>query len=215
MNFDQNIRCCANPRLRAGHWACSLGIIALLSNLIAAPAIAGTYDGAMGRTTYVVMTGDVNGDGQNDVLLKAVPKNLMISLDDDLTVPIPIPAPSPTFALISTSYGNYSLVLNPGAEITGAATWRPATQRIAYSGATGIYADSATITAVSSEQAGFLVAMMPDGSIQIISTTAPTVNTGAQPGTPTSPPPSGPPSMVPPPSIAPGATPLPPGSCDA
>lgn len=214
MNLDQNI-CCANPHVRPWHWARCIGFFALLSNLIAAPAVAGTYDGAMGRTTYVVMTGDVNGDGQNDVLLKALPKILIIPLDDDLPAPIAIRAPSPTFALISTSYGNYSLVLNPGAEIIGAATWRPATQRIAYSGATGTYADSATITAVSSEQASFLIAMMPDGSIQIISTTAPAVNTGAQPGTPTSPPPSGPPSMVPPPSIAPGATPLPAGSCDA
>lgn len=194
----------------------SVCIAAALLSVSAGPAHAGTFDGAMVRSNYVVVTGDVNGDGQNDILFKAAPaKVVLIPIDDDLSVPIVIPAPSPSFALISTSYGNYALVLNPGAEIIGAATWKPATQGIAYSGATGTYADSVTITAVSNEQASFLVAMLLDGRVQIISTTAPSVNTGAQPAAPTSPPPSGPASMVPPPSIAPGATPLPPGSCDA
>ncbi|MES2318074.1 MAG: hypothetical protein V4631_11335 [Pseudomonadota bacterium] len=205
----------ANVIRRAGS-AC---LAAMLCSIIATPAKAGTYDGAMGRSKYVVVTGDVNGDGQNDILFKAAAAKLvMIPLDDDLMVPILIASPSPSFALISTSYGVYSLVLNPGAEIISAAAWQPATQQITYSGVTGSYADSATITAVSNEQASFLVAMMLDGRIQIISTTAPAVNTGAQPAPPTSPPttppPSGPPSMVPPPSIAPHATPLPPLSCD-
>jgi hypothetical protein len=58
----------------------------------------------MGNTKYVVMTGDVNNDGQNDVLMKAVPTIVMIPIDDDLNVPIPLPLLSPTFVLLSTGY---------------------------------------------------------------------------------------------------------------
>ncbi len=185
---------------------------------ISLSAMAANGDGAMARSSYVVVTGDINGDGQNDILfIAARPKIVMIPFDDDLMLPISVPSPSPSFALISNSYGHYTLVLNPGTDITSAAIWKSATQRIVYSGPTGAYLDSATITATSNEQASFVVAMLADGSLQITGITAPAVDTTAPvPVTPTpgTPAPAGSTPMTAPPSIAPNAVPLPPGSCD-
>lgn len=176
MNLDQFIRS-ANMLTRLCRWASSFGIVALML-MISGPASAGTYDGAMGRTNYVVMTGDVNGDGQNDVLMKAVPKLVMIPIDDDLNVPVPIPVPSPTFALISSSYGVYTLLTNPGTDVLANSAWKTATQQLSYAGAAGAFASSVTITATTGEQASFVVSMAADsGVLQITSTTAPAVDT--------------------------------------
>lgn len=155
-----------------------LGVAASLTNLIAAPAMAGTYDDAMGRTNYIVMTGDVNGDGQNDVLFKAVPKFVFIPVDDDLSVPIQLPVPSPSFVLLSTGYGSYTLVAKPDAAMIGNAAWKPASQGVTYAGPSGEFAASVTITAGTVEQASFVVSMAADtGLLQITSTTAPYVDT--------------------------------------
>ncbi len=176
MNLDHHVPS-ASKLAKAFRWTGRLGAFALLLNVLAAPAIAGTYDGAMGRTKYVAMTGDVNGDGHNDVLMKAVPKVILIPLDDDLSVPVPIPVPSPTFALISTGYGTYALTVNPSAVILASTAWTAATQQVTFAGASGTVAASVTITAASTSQASFVVAMAADtGALQLTSTTAPAVD---------------------------------------
>lgn len=180
MNFAHI--CCSAVKLaglRAP--AAFIGALALLLNLVTGDAIAGTFDNALGRTAYVAMTGDVNGDGQNDVLLKASAKMVMIPLDDDLTIPIRIPAPSPTFALISTGFGGYALVENPNAEILASTAWKPATQQITFAGPAGAFSASVTITAASSEQASFVVSTEADtGQLQLTSTTPAAANSQPQ-----------------------------------
>lgn len=176
MNLDQNI-CGRTLLARAHRWAVNMGIAAALAAFSAGGAMAASYDGAMGRTSYVAMTGDYNGDGQNDVLMKAVPKVVMIPLDDDLVVPISIAPPSPTFALISTAYGNYTLVVSPAADLIGSPSWKPATQQLVYAGANGAIAGAVTITASNGEQASFTVSMAANGQLQLTSTTPPLVDT--------------------------------------
>lgn len=158
---------------RAGRSALVAAV--LLGASAVMPALAGTFDDAMRRTTYIVMTGDVNGDGQNDVLFKAVPKIIMIPIDDDLTVPIPIAPPSPSFMLRSTAFGLYTLV-TPNTADLASTTWAPATQQVAFSGPSGGYAGSVTITAVTGTQASFVISMSSAGQLQIVSTTPPAVN---------------------------------------
>jgi YD repeat-containing protein len=138
-------------------------------------AVAGPFDAAMGKTRYVAKSGDVNNDGQNDVLMLAVPQTVMIPVDDDLSVPISLPVPSPTFALVSTGFGTYTLVTNPDAEMMGSSAWGAANQSIVYAGPNGPYAASVTITAATAQQASFVISMAADtGLLQITSTTAPT-----------------------------------------
>ncbi|MEJ7804687.1 MAG: hypothetical protein WKG03_02035 [Telluria sp.] len=159
----------------------AIAAVALLA--VGLTAHAGTYDGAMGRTAYVVMSGDINGDGQNDVLFKAMPKFVLIPLDDDLSIPIRIAPPSPTFALVSTGYGQYTLVTNPDAQTIGRAEWKPATQQITYYGAEGAFAASVAIRPTSNDQAGFVVSMTSTGQLQISSVTAPVTNNAPPPTT--------------------------------
>jgi RHS repeat-associated protein len=119
-------------------------------------ASAGTYDGAMGRTNYVAQSYDVNGDGREDVLLKALPVIVPIPLDDDLNVPVPVPAPAPSFLLLSNSSGGYTLVTNPDA----------ATLNLAWSG--GAYqvahpdANTLDVNATTADQPSFVVVMQSD-----------------------------------------------------
>lgn len=134
---------------------------------------ASAYDGAIQRTTYVVMTGDVNGDGQNDLLFKAQPGAVSPS--------------SPTFTLISSAYGVYALVVNPAAATLNAAAWQPANQQIVYGGPDGTFAGSIKVTAAFSTQASFVVAMAAaTGNLFIASTTAPQIDPTkpASPATP-------------------------------
>lgn len=158
-------------------------IATLIFGVLIAPACAGTYDNAMGNTKYIVMSGDINADGQNDVLFKALPKLILIPLDDDLMIPINIAPPSPTFALISTSYGKYTLVVKPDAQTEARVEWRPATQQITYYGAEGAFASSVAIKATASDQASFVVSMSATGQLQISSITAPAVNSTPPPTT--------------------------------
>lgn len=162
----------------AGRWARGFGCVAVLLQAVAGAAVAGSFDGALGRTKYITMTGDVNNDGQNDVLMKAVPTLVPIPIDDDLTVPVLIPAPSPSFVLLSTGYGTYTLLTNPDAAMLGRAEWAAAKQTVTYAGPNGEFAASVTISAASPEQASFVVAMAAaTGLLQITSITAPAVNT--------------------------------------
>ncbi|MEJ7804926.1 MAG: RHS repeat domain-containing protein [Telluria sp.] len=163
-----------------GQWVRALGFAAVMLHTGSSSAFAGSYDGALGRTKYVTMTGDVNNDGQNDVLMKAVPTLILIPLDDDLNVPIQIPAPGPSFVLLSTGYGTYTLLTNPDAAMMNRAEWTAAKQAITYAGPHGEFAASVTITAASPEQASFVVSMAADtGLLRITSVTAPAINPAA------------------------------------
>lgn len=143
---------------------------------LAAPAsiaVAGTNDGALGRTRYVQSAGDINGDGLSDVLMKAMPSVLMLPLEDDLNVPVSIAPPSPTFALLSNPYGQYSLVTDPDAGVIANGAWKAGTQTITFSGASGDLAGSVSISAVAANQTSFVVSMASSGKLQIANVSLP------------------------------------------
>lgn len=140
-------------------------------------------EGSLGTTRYVVSTGDINADGQNDVLMKAVPSLIIVPLDD-IDIPLAIPPRTPTFALVSTSYGNYTLVVNPDAATVGRAAWVPGTQVISFFGAEGDMSGSVSIRGSTGEQASFVVSMLAvDGTLRLSSVTPPTVNNPPPGGT--------------------------------
>lgn len=162
-----------------GHFACQLVVrsVALYFLASAQVAYAGSYTDAMKKTQYRVSTGDFNGDGQNDILLVAMPKLMaMIPIDDDLAVPLVGPAPSPSFALLSTSFGKYILEVNPGSATLGSSAWKSAAQQVVITGADGEYADTMTIAAGADYQASFKIGMSGSGNLVLISTTPPAID---------------------------------------
>ncbi len=83
---------------------------------------------ALQLASYSVFSGDVNGDGQTDILAKSKPKFVPILLDD---ISIPIAAfSSPNFLLLSNG-GAYSLVLKPSGSILSSAVWQANTHVVA------------------------------------------------------------------------------------
>lgn len=171
-----NTACERLPRLASLNAIVKTASLALLACL-ANPANAGTYDGAMGSTSYAVWTGDINGDGQNDVMLIAAKRFTFIPVDDDLIIPILTASRSPTFVLMSNSYGNYTLIANPDDALLHDGAWLRGAQTLTFSGASGSFADSVTIQAANNYQASFVVAMSAtSGQLQLTSTTAPVTN---------------------------------------
>ena len=84
---------------------------------------------ALQLANYAVFSGDVNGDGFRDILLKAKPRLVLIQLDD-LSVPIPV-YPVPTFVLLSNG-GSYTLVTSPALDIVNSSVWQANTYTISF-----------------------------------------------------------------------------------
>ena len=149
----------------------SAGAIAIVLNLVASPAKAGKFDGAMERTKYVVMTGDYNKDGKNDVLMKASSRS---PNDHQSSVPTLPPVASPTFALLSTSTKAYTLVSSPKAALLQSPVWKVGAHRLVFTAATGSNAGSVRIIASKPNETSFVVAMdRATGALKLSSTLAP------------------------------------------
>lgn len=145
--------------------------IAFALQLVVTQAHASSFDGAMGKTDYKVFVGDVNGDGRQDILVKAVPKIVMIPIDDDFNVPIPISGPSPSFVLLSGAAGTYTLSSNPNAQ-TLAFAWVQSSYQLTFGGPSGAAADSVQLTSPTLDLPSFVVTMAGDtGQLQLSSYT--------------------------------------------
>lgn len=121
-------------------------------------AQAGQFDNAVGKTTYTPFCGDMNGDGQLDVLLKAAPKVLVVTLDDDFIVPLSLPPNSPSFTLVSNG-GGYSLQANPDSATANSSAWRTGCHQLVVGDVLGTGAGSILIKANSPDLPSFVVAM--------------------------------------------------------
>ncbi|HEY8102387.1 MAG TPA: hypothetical protein VIF82_16735 [Burkholderiaceae bacterium] len=133
------------------------------------PAHASPYDNAMTRTVYHVFSGDVNGDGTPDILVKADFKIIMLPLDDDGLFPLPIPAPSPTFVLLSQSDGSYVLTAKPDASIVNSAVWQANSHDVIVGDVLGNGAGSILVKTRTPGQPSFVVAMSSStGALQLV-----------------------------------------------
>jgi len=154
----------------------------LLSMSFAARTCSAAAKDGLVKTSYSIVSGDVNGDGKPDFLIKApAPKLIMLPIDDDLDVPIVIPPPAPTFVLLSTPSGSYSLVSNPDANTTGFSGWSTSN----YQAVAGDGANAATLSLVLGLAEGsgptFVVALTDTGDLQIASQSTGGVTGGGTP----------------------------------
>ena len=134
-------------------------LLVLLGQMIPGMAQAGTYDGAMRSTDYRVFSGDVNGDGREDILVKAHSRLVMLPFDDDLIIPLNIKPRSPSFMLLSSANGSYELVADPDTAQLAFAGWTAANYSLVFGDAQGADAGSVSIKGSAIGQGDFVVAM--------------------------------------------------------
>ena len=125
---------------------------------------------------YSSYTADINGDGQLDILVKPVPKVIMLSLDDDINVPIVVPPAIPSFLLVSNGSGGYQLSTNLG--LAGPNTvWMQGLVNVTVNSGQSPSTPSVTINYVTSSQLPSVVSKASDGTLVLTqSGTAPLAN---------------------------------------
>lgn len=142
-------------------------VFALASSAVASSQVPPRYVDALRRGNYEIFSGDVNSDGHVDILAKARPTIVPISLDD-LIVPIPI-FPSPTFAILSDASGSYSLIVNPSPSIRNSSVWQANTHDLAYGDVLGNGAGGMVIHARSANGVSFTIGTsVSNGQPQLI-----------------------------------------------
>jgi RHS repeat-associated protein len=149
-------------------WKCKpLFFLTLLLLSLFSNAQAGLNESALVQTSYEIYTGDVNNDGQLDILLKGVPKLITIPLDDDLQIPLSIPPKAPTFALLSGAGGQFELVTTPSSLFSNLGWKRDLSYQV--SGDTEIGNNAIAISSSMPGQSSFVVAMsIQNGQLGVI-----------------------------------------------
>jgi hypothetical protein len=77
--------------------------------------------GVLGSAQYTIYTGDVNGDGQMDLLARA--KSRIVIIPYDPPFPVPVRPPSPTFVLLSSG-STYTLNGSPSISTVRSSVWQ-------------------------------------------------------------------------------------------
>ncbi|MBD8658426.1 hypothetical protein IFT68_22685 [Oxalobacteraceae sp. CFBP 13730] len=149
----------SNTKPGAVSWKSSASLILLISLhfSLLSNAQAAVNEGPLAQTSYEIYTGDVNNDGQLDILLKAMPKLITIPLDDDLNIPLSIPPKAPNFALLSGSGGQFELVTAPNPMLSSTAWMRDPNYQVSRDSEMG--SNAIAISSSMPGQSSFVVAM--------------------------------------------------------
>jgi hypothetical protein len=106
-----------------------LGVMSIAS-AVAAPAMAGEYQGFADR--YTVHSGDLNADGRPDLHLKFKPPVIPIMMDD-ITIPIAPPIPVKDFVLQQSATGGFTLISTlTQVQLSAVASWAEIAAELVY-----------------------------------------------------------------------------------
>ncbi len=146
------------------HWL-TAALIALLTVAQPAAAVADSSH-ALSRSNFQVFTADMNGDGQADYLLKAIPAIVPL-IDDDKVAVIQKAAPVATFMLLSNIDGSHILVLNPDSATMSSPVWSRSSAAPSY----GIVKNNSTenmfIQSRVEGASSFLIGLSQSGTVQL------------------------------------------------
>ncbi len=145
----------------------AVAIIFLFGSLFESDALAATdYSNALRKSSYRVFSGDINGDSQDDLLLRA--NTVIVPVDlDDMSL-IVVPSPSPTFVLLSSADGTYSLRANPAAATLSSAVWKNSPSSLVFGKVQGNGRESMLIKGTSAGAPSFVIAISATGVPQIL-----------------------------------------------
>lgn len=154
----------------------SLASCCVLAVILSCPAVAQDF----ADSGFIVLVGDANGDGRDDLLLLAEEKFTIIGYD----VPFPVPVPSPvaTFAILSTSNGGYYIEDQPSGTLTASSAWQPGNHEFVYGDVLANGVDEILIRALAADSVSFLIAIDALGTpvlLQNLSSTAISIDLGA------------------------------------
>lgn len=149
------------PRIhRVGHRKDHIGlhILALGLQLLFATNVFAQVSNdprvALQRAGYVAYSGDLEHDGDVDVLLKA--KTRVVLIDLDPAFPVPLKPTSPTF-LLRASGGTYSLEVDPAAAIVKDPVWSPGAFELTFGNVTGTGAQTLLVRGSNAGATSFLL----------------------------------------------------------
>lgn len=125
------------------------------------------YANALVQSFYRPYSGDLNGDGRTDILLKASSSTVMITIDD-LFIPVTVSPKIATFVLTSNADATYSLINNPASELETSGVWQPDSHDLVYGDVLGNGLGSVLIKARVSGAPSFVVAMSSSTAPQLI-----------------------------------------------
>jgi hypothetical protein len=161
--------------IRFSHWKhvefrMLLSTVALLASTTFVAFSA--HANGLARSNYRSFSGDVNGDGRTDILLKAVSTTVLIPLDD-LTFPVIVKPENPSFSIISNASGAYSLIANPDEGTLNSTTWQAGSYGLVYGDVLGNGLGSVLIKASATNAPSFVVAITASSGIQLLQTLTP------------------------------------------
>jgi RHS repeat-associated protein len=140
-----------------------LGCIAVASGIMTVMPASAAPNGALGRTHYTAMSGDINGDGQEDILLVASPTNIMLNLDDDFQFPLSVPAQAPSFVILSGANGTHSIQASPDTSVFEY-SWQAGNYKVDVVNSQNGTSNTISVTGITAGKESFTVVMSPESN---------------------------------------------------
>jgi len=127
------------------------------------------------ENTHDVLTGDVNGDGYNDLYLKSIPTPQTLQIPYNIDINVNVKSGIKDVLLLSNADGTYTVVYSPDSALLNSITWTAAAYTLAYADYNNDGKKDVLVKAQNVGDNTYLLIAPPIGSIAILSQT--TVNT--------------------------------------